>query len=156
MNKKKWNYSRIAHWLFTIFLLFVSLYLIVRSFSNSIELSLAYGTTNYYVSILKATEGSGFDTEHVTDYMLYAYRMRKPSEPKSKTLERIMERTEHFAMLAITQRLAKETGENFGSDFDAWVERFASEEEKRIYKDIKEYRLEKGINANPLELPAEQ
>lgn len=151
--RKKLNCFKIVHSLFTIFLLLVSLYLLSYFFRKDCELAHICGTTYYYMSILNEAENSDFSLQRVADYMVYAYAMRKPHQSKNALHQILLDRNEYFAMLAITQRMAKVSGEDFGSNFDAWVERFASEDSKYAYKDAKEFRQKSGEKVNPLEQP---
>ena len=148
--KASWNKSRIAHWVFTVFLMMCLVGTYLKKLRDDYRLLDIYGTTNYYVDILQNAEYS--DPQEIVNYMVYSYTMNKTIEPSSKKIYgMISERMEHFAMLAIARKLKEMTGKDFGTDFDAWVENFADEEHIRSYHDSKGYRLGKGIPANPLE-----
>ena len=148
--KTTWSKCRIAHWAFTVFLMMCLVSMYLKKLRDDYRLFYIYGTTNYYVDIIQNAEYS--DSQRFANDMVYLYIMNKTIEPSGKKIYgMISERMEHFAMLAMAQKLKEMTGKDFGTDFDAWIENFADEEHILGYHDSKGYRLEKGIPANPLE-----
>lgn len=152
-NKPRCSCFRIVHCVFTLTLLAITLYLLYTTALFRYDMEWVNGyTTDVYRKTEKTAENPESSPRVIVNQLIEAYRMRSPMGSSDSQIRKSMDYTEHLLMKYLVHVLEKKTDESFGDDLDAWIEKYASPDDREEYERTKSYRKDWEVGTNPLKL----
>lgn len=128
-------------YIFQSLTLLILLYVCFRNWYINIQISEVGDTCN--VCSWMINDANTHDVPDLISKMVYVYGYYPAGSkfvPKSSPLAQIVEQNREATLLLLLQNLKNKTGEDFGDDFDLWIEHYADERTRYSYESMKEYR----------------